>query len=80
MKDKGRYDVSGLVEARFEPGSNNTVLKNKPGITDSDEIEKVETEALIKATDILFHEYDTEHRFTADDICHMHKVWLGDIY
>lgn len=28
----------------------------------------------------LYHEYDQGHRFTANDICHMHKVWLGGIY
>jgi cell filamentation protein len=80
MKKKGRYDVSGLIEARFEPGSNDTVLRNKLGIADSDEMDRVEAEALIKATDALFHEIDVDHQFNADDICHMHKVWLGDIY
>jgi hypothetical protein len=57
LKNKGRYDVSGLVEAQFEPGSNNAVLKNKLGITDPDEMDRVEAKALIKATDALFHEY-----------------------
>jgi len=80
MKKKDRYDVSESIEAQFEPGSNDTVLKNKLGIIDSQEMDKFEAESLIKATDALFHEYDSEHQFTADDICHMHKVWLGDIY
>lgn len=80
LKDKGRYDVSRSVEAQFEPGSNDTVLKNKQGIVEPLEMDRVEAEALIKATDALFHEYDAEHKFSADDICHLHKVWLGDIY
>jgi cell filamentation protein len=80
MKDKGRYDVSSSIEARFEPGSNDTVLKNKLGITDLYEMDRMEAEALIKATDALFHEYDANHQFSADDVCHMHKLWLGDIY
>lgn len=80
MKKNGRYNVSDLTEAQFEPGSNNTVLKNKLGITDTDEMDKVEAEALIEATDSLFHEYGADHQFNADDICHMHKEWLGDIY
>lgn len=80
MKDKGRYDVSDSIEAQFEPGSNDTVLKNKLGITNSDEMDKAEAEALMIATDALFHEYDADHQFSADDIRHMHKVWLGDIY
>jgi cell filamentation protein len=25
-------------------------------------------------------EYDADHKFSADDIRHMHEVWLGDIY
>ena len=80
MKKKGRYDVSGSIEAQFEPGSNDTVLRNKLGIADSDVMDRIEAEALIKATDALFHEYDVDHKFNAGDICHMHKVWLGDIY
>ena len=65
---------------RTEPGSNDTVLRNKLGIADSDEMDRVEAEALIKATDALFHEYDVDRIFSASDICHMHKVWLGEIY
>jgi len=80
LKDKGKYDVSLSVEAQFEPGSNDTVLKNLQGIVDPLGMDKVEAEALIKATDALFHEYNAEHKFSADDICRMHKVWLGDIY
>lgn len=80
MKDKGRYDVSNSIEAQFEPGSDDTVLMNKLGITDPDEMNKVEAEALINATDALFHEYDADHKFNAADICHMHKVWLGGTY
>lgn len=80
MKKKDRYDVSDSIEAQFEPGSNDTVLKNRLGITDSKEMDRVEAEALINATDALFHEYSVDHRFTSDDICHMHKLWLGDIY
>jgi len=80
LKDKGKYDVSLSVEAQFEPGSNDTVLKNLQGIVDPLGMDKVEAEVLIKATDALFHEYNAEHNFSADDICRMHKVWLGDIY
>lgn len=80
MKKKGRYDVSDLIEAQYEPGSNDTVLRNKLGITDPKEMDRIEAKALIKATDALIHEYDTEHQFTADDVCHMHEVWLNDIY
>lgn len=33
MKKDDQYDVSGLTEAQFEPGSNDQVLKNRLGIT-----------------------------------------------
>ena len=32
MKRDGRYDVSGLPEAEYEPGSDEQVLKNRLGI------------------------------------------------
>ncbi|MES9945573.1 MAG: Fic family protein [Candidatus Thiodiazotropha sp.] len=80
MKKEGRYNVSDSIEAQFEPGSNNTVLRNKLGITDPNEMDRVEAQALINATDALIHEYDAEHQFCAADICHLHQTWLGNIY
>lgn len=80
MKKGGRYDVSGLVEAQYEPGSNNTVLRNLVGIIDPDEMDRAEARALAEATDSLIREYDQEHQFSAADICHFHKTWLGEVY
>ncbi|MDO9566300.1 MAG: Fic family protein [Candidatus Desulfaltia sp.] len=80
MKKGGRYDVSGLVEAQYEPGSNDTVLRNLLGIIDLDEMGRVEARGLAKATDILIRKYDQEHQFSEVDICHFHKTWLGKAY
>ena len=80
MKKGGRYDVSGLAEAQYEPGSKDTVIRNLLGIIDLDEMNRVETGALAKATDILIREYDQEHQFCAADICHFHKTWLSEVY
>lgn len=80
MKKGGRYDVSGLVEAQYEAGSQDMVLRNLLGIIDPDEMDRMEARALVKATDILIREYDQEHQFTAADICYLHKTWLGEIY
>lgn len=80
MKKGGRYDVSGLVEAQYEAGSQNMVLRNLLGIIDPDEMDRMEARALFKATDMLIREYDQEHQFTAADICYIHKTWLGEIY
>jgi len=80
LKKGGRYDVSGLVEAQYEAGSQNMVLRNLLGIIDPDEMDRMEARALVKATDMLIREYDQEHQFTAADICYLHKTWLGEIY
>jgi len=39
-----------------------------------------ESEALLAATQHLIDETTLEKRFAANDIRHMHKLWLGDIY
>lgn len=80
MSPDDRYDVSGLSEAQFEPGSGGLVLKNLLGIASPAEMDIAEANALVVAVDRLVRMYDEEHRFTADDICEFHRVWLGGIY
>jgi cell filamentation protein len=80
MKKSGRYDVSGLVEAQFEPGSRGRVLRNRLGIKSSRKMDDVEASALKAAMEALVAMYDERHRFTAEDICKMHRRWLGGIY
>lgn len=80
MSPDDRYDVSGLSEAQFEPGSDSLVLKNLRGIISSAEMDVVEANALIDAMDRLVRTYDADHRFTAGDVCEFHRVWLGGIY
>jgi cell filamentation protein len=80
MKDKGRYDVSGLKEAQYEPGSGDKVLRNLQGVIDLEDMNVIEANALAEATDTILRKFDQEHQFTADDICNFHKIWLGKIY
>lgn len=80
MKNQGRYSTAGLVENQFVPDSNEMVLKNLAGIKTKEEIDRVETERLLKLTSWLLDEYELDHRFTNDDICRMHKRWLGPVY
>lgn len=75
-----RYDTSGLDEARYQPGSNDTVLWNLRGIATTAEMNQVETLALLQTTEAMFDRFDQNHRFTAEDICDMHRQWLGGIY
>lgn len=80
MKKAGRYDVSGLPEAQFEPDSRGRVLRNLLGITRIREMNRVEAVALHAAMDRFFRRFDEAHRFTVRDVREMHRVWLGDIY
>ena len=75
-----RYDVSDLREGQFEPGSRDLVLRNKLGIKSVDEMNIAETAALASAMEEFVHLFDAQHRFSADDIRHMHRRWLGSIY
>jgi cell filamentation protein len=75
----GRYAAHG-PEAEFEPGSRGRVLRNLPGIRSVREMERCETEALVIATQRLIDATRLDQRFTANDICGAHKLWLGDIY
>lgn len=75
-----KYDVSGLVEAQFEPGSGGRVLRNLLGIKSQREMDRIEAVALKQAEEVFFAMYDQGYGFTADDICRMHKIWLGKVY
>ena len=80
MKSKSRYDVSGISEGQFQPGSRGKVLRNKLGITSKAEMDRVEALALEKSFDGFLHSFDKSRRFTVADICEMHRAWLGEIY
>lgn len=80
MSPDDRYDVSGLSEAQFEPGSDGRVLKNLLGIKSSIEMDVAEAAALVKTMDSLVRIYDEAHRFTTSDVREFHRLWLGDIY
>jgi len=42
MTEPTRYDVSGLIEAHYQPGSRGRVLRNLLGITSKREMDDVE--------------------------------------
>lgn len=73
MKQGRRYDVSGLIEAQFEPGSRGRVLRNLLGVTRVREMNTVEAVALQSAMDGFFRRFDEAHRFTARDVRDMHR-------
>lgn len=75
-----RYDTSGLTEAQFEPGSRGRVLKNLLGITGKREMDSIEATRLAVVTDWAIRHFEVDHRFTAEDICLLHRQWLGGVY
>jgi cell filamentation protein len=75
-----RYDVSKLVEAQFEPGSHGRVLKNLLGIRRKREMDRVEAREQLRAFQELIRIYGRSHRFSAADVCRIHKIWLGKVY
>ena len=80
MKPSSRYDTSALEEAQFEPGSRGRVLKNLLGIKSKREMDKFEAREQLRALDELVGIYGPSHRFTSEDICKIHRIWLGPIY
>ncbi len=79
MPGEGRYKAQG-AEAEFEPGSRGRVLRNLVGIRSAREMTRRESAALLSATERLIDETAVDQRFTAGDICRMHRFWLGEIY
>lgn len=75
-----RYDTTHLPENQYEPGSNGTVLRNKLGIIDSEDMGIAETTALWRVQERLIGEVANDQSFTAQDICNMHRQWLESIY
>jgi cell filamentation protein len=74
-----RYEAQG-PEAEFEPGSRGRVLRNLSGIRSVREMAQRESEALLNAARRLVNETRLDQRFTAEDICGMHRIWLRKIY
>ena len=56
------------------------ILKNKLGITDKNELLLVEMKLLRKAYKEADLKYPEDHIFTDEDICYLHKLFLGELY
>ncbi|OGX26941.1 MAG: hypothetical protein A2787_05085 [Omnitrophica WOR_2 bacterium RIFCSPHIGHO2_01_FULL_48_9] len=80
MPRNKKYDVSGLVETQFEPGSGGRVLRNLLRIKNKREIDHREARDQLRAVNEVSKLFAEDHRFTAEDICHIHRIWLGRIY
>jgi len=74
-----RYEAKG-IQAEYEPGSRGRVLRNLAGIRSAHEMARRESVALLATTQRLIDDTAMDQRFSVDDIRHMHRLWLGEIY
>ena len=80
MKKIKKYKTDHLMEDQYEPGSQGRVLKNLRAIKKKREMDKVEALEYYRVINEVVGLYDKDYSFTADDVCNMHKRWLGKIY
>ena len=79
LKSGRRYQAES-EETQFEPGSRGRVLKNLLGIKKKRELDTLEWQKLEDTHKQTAAIYGTRSSIYCDDICKMHKMWLGDIY
>lgn len=77
---KNRYDTSDLLENQFEPGSDGRVLRNLLKIKSKRQMDCLEAESYARVFEMAVKLYGKSHRFSAADICNLHRFWLGEIY
>ena len=75
-----RYDTSRTSEGQYQPGSDGSVLINKLGITDPDEMDGIEFDELVRFQQIVFDELAADTQITSREICRWHHDWLGNVY
>lgn len=68
-----------IIES-YQPGSYNTVLKNKLGITSSKAMKARENDLLIEAEESVQYADIIDHKYTAKDMCGLNKLCLQAIY
>lgn len=72
-----RYEVTGS-EGEYQLGSNDTVLANKAGITDPNDMSIAETELLEGLYEYVFYDFPERLEWTL--LCEWHRKWLGNLY
>lgn len=78
-KRRDRYNVSGGSEAQYVDDAQ-TVLVNKLGITDLEDLQAAEEQSLARAYGKLLREVRTDTPMTCELLCHVHATIFGDIY
>jgi len=76
---RDRYDVSGNVEADYVD-ADQLVLVNKRGVTDLEELQRLEEAALAMAYETLLSEVRVDTPLTCDLIRYIHQRIFGELY
>ncbi len=79
MTSQTRYDAKG-VQSETEPGSRGRVLRNLLSIKRVGDMHEAESQALVLAQAHAVDFYSDDQRFTAQNICDLHRLWLAPIY
>ena len=82
MANKKSHQLKYIAEGVdiFQPGSRKRVLRNKLHIIHVGDIEDAELAAYLRVEQTLVREYTAVHRFTVEDVNHIHRLFLGEIY
>lgn len=75
----GRYHA-GAAQGAYEPGSGDQVLRNKLGVTDSEEMDAVELLLLEQLYQAVLVEDLPDRRLRMADLKTWHRRWLGNVY
>ncbi|HZD53060.1 MAG TPA: cell filamentation protein Fic, partial [Woeseiaceae bacterium] len=75
-----RYSTSDNIEAQYQPGSDETVLRNKLGISSAQEMDDVELQLLEQLYEKVLSETTADQTITTADIREWHRSWLGNVY
>ncbi len=75
-----RYDTSGTAEGQYQPDSNDTVLGNKLGITNPEDMEMLEFQLLNVSQGSLFDEFEFDQKVSQNDLKNWHRRWLETVY
>ena len=76
---RDRYDVSGNIEAEYVD-ADQTVLVNRLGIANLEELQRREEESLAKAYENLLSEVRVDTPLSCELIRHIHQRIFGDLY
>jgi predicted HTH transcriptional regulator len=69
-----------IYHALARNGSSPPRIETNLAVKSKVEMDEIEQSELERTELELLEIFDKDHQFTADDICNIHELWLGDLY